>query len=160
MVELTVDMRMDGHSMKRGLGAISMTLATLVAAPAMAQNQAPAPAQPPATLDERLGCGMMLVSFDEVAKVIPALGQRFGGANREGGMAMMRMMAANATLTYNAAFAEAAAQGVGPADTHRRAVAFLAQRFAGVKDMRSGEGRRVTMALFNRCATVMAPPTP
>lgn len=146
--------------MKRGLGAISMTLATLMAAPAMGQNQAAAPVPPPATLDERLGCGMMLVSFDEVVRVIPAVGQRFGGPNREGGMAMMRMMAANATLTYNAAFAEAAAQGVGPADTHRRAVAFIAQRFEGAKDIKRSEGHRAMMALFNRCVTVVATPVP
>lgn len=142
---------MNGHSMKRGLGAISMTIASLIAGPAMAQSQAP-------SLDERLGCGMMLVSFDEMVKVIPALGQGFGGPNREAGEAMMRMMAANAAVTYNAAFVEAAAQGGAPADTHRRAVAFIGARFGGVKDAKSTDGRRATMALLSRCATVVAPP--
>lgn len=145
---------MYGHSMKRRLGAISMTIATLFAVPAVAQ--APAEAAAPASLDERLGCGMMLVSFDEMVKVIPALGQSVGGANREAGMAMMKMMAANAALTYNAAFAEAAAQGGAPADTHRRAVAFIGSRFGDVKDAKSNDGRRTTTALLNRCATVVA----
>lgn len=149
---------MYGHSMKRRLGAISMTIATLFAVPAVAQGQATGQAEAagPASLDERLGCGMMLVSFDEMVKVIPALGQSVGGANREAGMAMMRMMAANAALTYDAAFSEAAAQGARPADTHRRAVAFIGSRFEGVKDAKSSDGRRATMGLLNRCATVVA----
>jgi hypothetical protein len=141
--------------MKRGLGAITMTIAWLIAGPTLAQDPTAAPV---ATPDERLGCGMMLVSFDEMVKVIPALGQGLGGSNREAGVAMMRMMGTTGALTYNAAFAEAAAQGAAPADIHRRAIAFIGQRFDGVKDARSGEGRRVMMALFNRCATVVAAP--
>lgn len=131
-----------------------MTAGLLIGGPTLAQSSAAAPV---ATLDERLGCGMMFVSFDEMVKVIPALGQGLG-SNREGGVAMMRMMGTTGALTYNAAFAEAAAQGAAPADTHRRAIAFIGERFGGVKDARSGEGRRVMMMLFNRCATVVAGP--
>ena len=145
--------------MKIAVGAIFATV--LVATPvlaATAQKATPRPAAPavaPASLDERLGCGVMLVTIDEVLQRNPQLAAKF--AQGDGGGAamvpMFRLLGASGGILLDQAYAEGATQGQTPTALYRRGVANLSAQFA------NGADKDVAMAAFSRCMQVATPET-
>ena len=145
--------------MKIAVGAIFATV--LVATPvlaATAQKTTPKPATPataPASLDERLGCGVMLVTIDEVLQRNPQLAAKF--AQGDGGAAamvpMFRLLGASGGILLDQAYAEGATQGQTPTGLYRRGVANLSAQFA------NGADKDVAMAAFSRCMQVATPET-
>ena len=85
--------------MKTTIGAILATALVTFAGPVLAATtpkataQAPAPAPEataPASLDERLGCGVLLVTIDEVLQRNPQLAAKFSNGDKSSS-AMMPM---------------------------------------------------------------------
>ena len=135
------------HSMKYPLGAMAMTISLAVASGAVAQP----------SLDERLGCGLMLVSIDEMVKTYPSLAAQVS-KNGQAATGMLRMLAASGATLFDAASLEAAGQGMSPAVIHRRSLAHVTRAFAGLKGPNDPEANARFMTLLDRCITAAAPP--
>lgn len=143
--------------MKIAVGAIFATV--LVATPvlaATAQKATPKPATPavaPASLDERLGCGVMLVTIDEVLQRNPELAAKFakGDSSSAAMMPMFRLLGVSGGIMLDQAYAEGATQGLTPTVLYRRGVANLSSQFA------NGADKDVAIAAFSRCMQVAAP---
>jgi hypothetical protein len=143
--------------MKIAVGAIFATV--LVATPVLAatpQKAAPQPATPaaaPASLDERLGCGVMLVTIDEVLQRNPELAAKFakGDSSSAAMMPMFRVLGASGGILLDRAYAEGATQGQTPTVLYRRGIANLSSQFA------NGADKDVAIAAFSRCMQVAAP---
>jgi hypothetical protein len=145
--------------MKIAVGAI-LTAALAFAAPAYAASvqkaapEAPAPAAvAPASLDERLGCGVMLVTIDEVLQRNPQLAAKFSQGDKSSAamMPLFRVLGASGGILLDKAYAEGVAQGQTPTVLYRRGVAELSSKFA------NGGGKEEAMAMFSRCMQVAAP---
>jgi hypothetical protein len=153
--------------MKTTIGAIVVTTLIAIAAPVSASTPkvaaqattppetAPLPqdAAAPASLDERLGCGVLLVTIDEVLQRNPQLAAKFakGESGSAAMMPMFRLLGVSGGTMLDAAYAEGAAQGLKPTALYRRGVANLSARFA------QGGGKDEAMAVFGRCMQVAAP---
>lgn len=127
-------------------------------APAKAPVQAPVEttpeAQGPATLDERLGCGVMLVTIDEVLQRNPQLAAKFSQGNSAGAamVPMFKLLGVSGGQVLDKAYAEGVAQGSTPSMLYRRGVAALS-----AKINQDGGGKDQAMAVFSRCMSVAAP---
>lgn len=150
--------------MKTTFGAILAGVLVFGAAPALAASPAVvAPAQipeptPVGSLDERLGCGVMLVTLDEVLQRNPQLTAKMGQS--EGGAAMapmLRMLGASGETMLDRAYAEGATQGLTPTALYRRGVANLSAAFSGFKPGNDAQVKTQAMALFTRCVGIAAP---
>ena len=149
--------------MKITIGAILAIALVASAAPALAAStpkiasQAAAPVAPdtaaPASLDERLGCGVMLVTVDEVLQRNPQLASRFSKGDKSSAamMPMFRLLGVSGGTMLDKAYAEGSAQGLTPTMLYRRGVANLSTKFA------QGGGQDQVMALFGRCMQVASP---
>ncbi len=150
--------------MKIAAGVILTVALAVVSAPAFAatgQKTAPAPeAAPPAAvaiapadLDERLGCGVMLVTIDEVLQRNPQLAAKFSQGDKSSAamMPLFRVLGASGGILLDKAYAEGAAQGQTPTVLYRRGLAELSSKFA------NGGGKEEAMAMFSRCMQVAAP---
>jgi hypothetical protein len=153
--------------MKTTFGAILAGVLVLAASPALAASadrtapaQAPAPtdkalqAEGPATLDERLGCGVMLVTIDEVLQRNPQLAAKFSQGNGAGAamVPMFKLLGVSGGQVLDKAYAEGVAQGEAPSALYRRGVAALS-----AKINQGGGGKDQAMAVFSRCMSVAAP---
>ena len=108
--------------MKTMIGVVLATTvaafaAPVVAAPADKPAQAVAPptiaqSAAPATLDERLGCGVLLVTIDEVLQRNPQLAAQFskGDKNSAAMIPMFRLLGASGEVMLDKAYAEGATQ--------------------------------------------------
>ena len=150
--------------MKTTVSAILASVLVLTAAPALAASgdRTVAKQTPnldePATLDERLGCGVLLVTFDEVLQSNPQLSDKL--AEGEGGAAMvpmLRMLGASGEIMLDRAYAEGAAQGLKPTALYRRGVANISGVFAGIKSSTDERIKTQAMTLFTRCVSIAAP---
>jgi hypothetical protein len=158
--------------MKTTIGAILATTLIAFAGPVLAastpkaaiQTTAPPPISPtipsapqettaPATLDERLGCGVLLVTIDEVLQRNPQLAAKFSKGDRTSAamMPMFRLLGASGGTMLDKAYAEGATQGLTPTALYRRGVAELSSKFA------QGGGKDEAMAVFGRCMQVASP---
>ena len=154
--------------MKTMIGAILATTLIGFAGPVLAAstpkvaNQATTPpaiasapedAAGPASLDERLGCGVMLVTIDEVLQRNPQLAAKFSKGDKSSAalIPMFRLLGASGGTMLDKAYAEGAAQGQTPTALYRRGVAQLSSRFA------QGGGKDEAMAVFSRCMQVATP---
>ena len=152
--------------MKITIGAILAVALVASAAPAFAastpkaasQAAAPSAATPPdaaapASLDERLGCGVLLVTIDEVLQRNPQLAARFSKGDKSSAamMPMFRLLGVSGGTMLDKAYAEGSAQGLTPTALYRRGVANLSTKFA------QGGGQDEAMALFGRCMQVASP---
>jgi hypothetical protein len=148
--------------MKTIVGAILVATVLAAAAPAMADSVDKTAAKPPlaqaapaapASLDERLGCGVMLVTIDEVLQRNPELATKLskGDGSSAAMLPMFRMLGASGEILLDKAYAEGLAQGQTPTGLYRRGVANLSANFA------AGQGKEQAMALFTRCMAVVAP---
>jgi len=153
--------------MKTTFGAILAGVLVLAASPALAASgdrtapaQIPAPAEKtpeaegPATLDERLGCGVLLVTIDEVLQRNPQLAADFSKGNSAGAamVPMFKLLGASGGLMLDKAYAEGVAQGQSPTVLYRRGVAALSAKIT-----QGGGGKDQAMAVFGRCMSVAAP---
>jgi len=122
-------------------------------APAPSAAASPAEAAIPATLDERLGCGVLLVTIDEVLQRNPQLVAQFskGDKNSAAMVPMFRLLGASGGTMLDKAYAEGASQGLTPTALYRRGVAQLSAKFA------QGGGKDQAMAVFGRCMQVASP---
>ena len=146
--------------MKTAIGAILATALVAFAGPVLAaatpkaagQTTAPS-ATAPATLDERLGCGVLLVTIDEVLQRNPQLAAKFSQGDKSSAamMPMFRLLGVSGGVMLDKAYAEGAAQGQTPTALYRRGVAQLSSRFA------QGGGKDEAMAVFGRCMEVASP---
>jgi hypothetical protein len=150
--------------MKSMFGAILAGATLLTGAPALAASgDRTAPAQTPATeapatLDERLGCGVLLVTIDEVLQRNPQLTDK--ASSGDGGKAMvpmLRMLGASGEIMLDKAYAEGATQGLKPTALYRRGVANLSAAFSGIKSSNDERIKTQAMALFTRCVSIAAP---
>ncbi|MFZ0267592.1 hypothetical protein [Caulobacter sp.] len=150
--------------MKFTFSAILIGVLALTTAPASAASgdqtvpqQIPA-TEAPATLDERLGCGVMLVTLDEVLQRNPQLGQAISkGENGSVMGPMIRMLGASGELMLDQAYAEGATQGLKPTALYRRGVTSLSSAFSGIKSSTDERVKTQAMALFTRCVSIAAP---
>lgn len=150
--------------MKTTFGAILTGVLILIASPSLAASAKTAAAQAPvdktlgaegpATLDERLGCGVMLVTIDEVLQRNPQLAAQFSKDNSTGAamVPMFKLLGASGGQVLDKAYAEGVAQGASPSTLYRRGVAALSARIN-----QGGGGKDQAMAVFSRCMTVAAP---
>jgi hypothetical protein len=151
--------------MKTIVSAILASVVVLSAAPALAASgdrTATAKTVPavdePATLDERVGCGVLLVTFDEVLQRNPQLADSM--SKGEGGAAlvpMLRMLGASGEIMLDKAYAEGAVQGLKPTALYRRGVANISGVFQGIKSSNDERIKTQAMALFTRCVSIAAP---
>ncbi len=140
---------------------VSATLATVVlaaAGPVLAASTTQEAARPSAApaltaLDDRLGCGVLLVTIDEVLQRNPQLATKFskGDGSAAAMLPMFRMLGASGELMLDKAYAEGVAQGVTPTALYRRGVAKLSASFA------NGGGKEEAMAVFTNCMAIAAP---
>ncbi len=152
--------------MKITIGVIVAATVAVLAGPVSAATpgkaaQAVAPSTPapsstavaPATLDERLGCGVLLVTIDEVLQRNPQLAAQFskGDKNSAAMIPMFRLLGASGGIMLDKAYAEGATQGLTPTTLYRRGVAELSSKFA------QGGGKDEAMAMFGRCMQVASP---
>jgi len=145
--------------MKTIVSAILAAAVTVAAGPVLAATtpkaapKAAAGATLPASLDERLGCGVMLVTIDEVLQRNPQLAAKFskGDSGSAAMMPMFRLLGASGGILLDKAYAEGAVQGQTPTGLYRRGVANLSAQFA------DGGGKEEAMAVFSRCMQVAAP---
>jgi len=151
--------------MKTTFSAILTGVLVLAASPvlaATADRTAPAQvpvetapeAEGPASLDERLGCGVLLVTIDEVLQRNPQLAADFSKGNSAGAamVPMFKLLGASGGLMLDKAYAEGAAQGQSPTVLYRRGVAALSAKIT-----QGGGGKDQAMAMFGRCMAVTAP---
>jgi hypothetical protein len=134
------------------LAATTPKVATQTTAPPAIAG-APDAAAGPATLDERLGCGVLLVTIDEVLQRNPQLAAKFSSGDKSSAamMPMFRLLGVSGGVLLDKAYAEGAAQGQTPTALYRRGVAQLSSRFA------QGGGKDEAMAVFGRCMQVASP---
>ena len=154
--------------MKFTLGAVLATALVAIAAPvsaattpkAAAQAAAPPATTPPtletetpASLDERLGCGVLLVTIDEVLQRNPQLAARLskGDKNSAAMIPLFRVLGASGGILLDKAYAEGVAQGLTPTTLYRRGVANMSSKFG------QGAGKDEAMAMFGRCMQVASP---
>ena len=153
--------------MKTMISAILATTLVALAGPVLAasttkvSSQTTAPpaiasapqAAGPASLDERLGCGVMLVTIDEVLQRNPQLADKFSKGDKSSAalIPMFRLQGASGGTILDKAYAEGAAQGQTPTALYRGGVAQLSSRFA------QGGGKDEAMAVFTRCMQVASP---
>ncbi|EJL35597.1 hypothetical protein PMI01_01275 [Caulobacter sp. AP07] len=144
--------------MKTIVSAILVAAVFGAAGPAVAASAAKSATQPvtqtaPAGLDERLGCGVMLVTIDEILQRNPDLATKFskGDGSSAAMLPMLRMLGASGEILLDKAYAEGLAQGQTPTVLYRRGVANLSANFA------AGGGKDQAMAVFTRCMAVAAP---
>ena len=151
--------------MKTTFGAILAGVLVLAASPALAASgdrtapaqvpaeTAPLPEAPP-SLDERLGCGVMLVTIDEVLQRNPQLAAKFSQGNSTGAamVPMFKLLGASGGQVLDKAYAEGVARGEAPSALYRRGVAALS-----AKMNQGGGGKDQAMAVFSRCMSVAAP---
>jgi hypothetical protein len=113
--------------MKVTIGAILATTLVAFASPVLAAATPKAAAQTtpppldaaaPASLDERLGCGVMLVTIDEVLQRNPQLVAKFSQGDKNGAamVPMFRLLGASGGILLDKAYAEGAAQGQAVGD--------------------------------------------
>jgi len=123
------------------------------AVPPPATGGLPAETTAPASLDERLGCGVLLVTIDEVLQRNPQLSARFSKGDKASAamIPMFRLLGASGGTMLDKAYAEGAAQGLTPTALYRRGVADMSARFA------KGGGKDEAMAVFARCMQVASP---
>lgn len=123
-------------------------------APAQATAETTPQAEGPATLDERLGCGVMLVTIDEVLQRNPQLAAKFSQGNGAGAamVPMFKLLGVSGGQVLDKAYAEGVAQGSTPSTLYRRGVAALS-----AKINQDGGGKDQAMAVFSRCMSVAAP---
>ncbi|HWW24517.1 MAG TPA: hypothetical protein VNZ85_01325 [Caulobacter sp.] len=151
--------------MKTTFSAILAGVLVLAASPVLAASgdrtaptQVPVETTPqaegPATLDERLGCGVMLVTIDEVLQRNPQLAAKFSQGNSAGAamVPMFKLLGVSGGQVLDKAYAEGAAQGATPSTLYRRGVAALS-----AKINQGGGGKDQAMAVFSRCMSVAAP---
>ncbi|WP_165188617.1 hypothetical protein [Caulobacter soli] len=147
--------------MKTMIGATFAIALTAFAAPALAvsTSKTATPAAPkataaettPASLDERLGCGVLLVTIDEVLRRNPELAAKFSGGDKSSSMTpMFRLLGASGGVMLDEAYAEGATQGLTPTALYRRGVADLSTKFAQ-------SGKDQAMAVLGRCMQVATP---
>ena len=134
------------------LAATTPKVATQATTPPAA---APAAAAAPASLDERLGCGVLLVMIDEVLQRNPQLAAKFSRGDKSSAamIPMFRLLGVSGGTMLDKAYAEGATQGLTPTALYRRGVAELSSKFA------NGGGKEEAMAMFSRCMQVAAPPS-
>ncbi|MDG2522757.1 hypothetical protein P7B02_14555 [Caulobacter segnis] len=127
------------------IAALAATL--LVSVPSLAA------AQSPASLEERTGCAVFLLTANEMAARFPEM---FKGDDAEMAQSMFRLMSAAGAPLLDAAFAEGAAQGKSAAEMYRAGLGYNLDAFKGVgpKDPRF---KSRGMALTKRCMAVAAP---
>ncbi|HWU12385.1 MAG TPA: hypothetical protein VN157_00065 [Caulobacter sp.] len=151
--------------MKTTFSAILAGVLVVAASPALAasgERTAPAQvpvekspeAEGPASLDERLGCGVMLVTIDEVLQRNPQLAAKFSQGNNAGAamVPMFKLLGVSGGQVLDKAYAEGVAQGSTPSTLYRRGVAALS-----AKINQDGGSKDQAMAVFSRCMSVAAP---
>ena len=155
--------------MKTTFGAILAGVLVLAASPALAASgdrttpaqvpaqtpvEKPPEAEGPPSLDERLGCGVMLVTIDEVLQRNPQLAASFSKGNSAGAtmVPMFKLLGVSGGQVLDKAYAEGVAQGAAPSALYRRGVAALSARIN-----QGGGGKDQAMAVFSRCMSVAAP---
>lgn len=158
--------------MKTTFGAILTGVLMLTASSALAASgdrtspaKSPPPSAPslsaqvpdagaPATLDERLGCGVLLVTIDEVLQRNPQLAAKFSSDSTGAAMMpMFKLLGVSGGTMLDKAYADGATQGQTPTVLYRRGVAALSSKFA------NGGGKDQAMAVFGRCMAIAAPPS-
>ncbi|MDB5457746.1 MAG: hypothetical protein JWP92_3331 [Caulobacter sp.] len=138
--------------MKTTLSAILIAVSAL-ASPALAQAPTAAP-----SLDERVACGVMLVSIDELGRRYPGMMDGMG-KDKATGAAITRMMGVSGAMLLDAAYAEGSTQGLKPSDLYRRGVGHVATIFKGVESPTNAAAKQRALALLNRCMMVATPTT-
>lgn len=151
--------------MKTTFSAILTSVLVLAASPVLAASadrttpaQVPAEKAPeaegPASLDERLGCGVLLVTIDEVLQRNPQLAADFSKGNSAGAamVPMFKLLGASGGQMLDKAYAEGVAQGQSPTVLYRRGVAALSAKIT-----QGGGGKDQAMAMFGRCMAVATP---
>jgi len=151
--------------MKTTFSAILTSVLVLAAFPVLAASadrttpaQVPVEKTPeaegPASLDERLGCGVLLVTIDEVLQRNPQLAADFSKGNGAGAamVPMFKLLGASGGQMLDKAYAEGVAQGQSPTVLYRRGVAALSAKIT-----QGGGGKDQAMAMFGRCMAVATP---
>lgn len=149
--------------MKSPINAILVGVAVLAASPALAASgDRTAPAKAPVagapSLDERLGCGVMLVTLDEVLQRNPQLVSKMSTSDGSAAMVpLIRMLGASGEVMLDKAYEEGGVQGMKPTAMYRRGVANLSATFAGISSAKDDQMKEQAVALFTRCVSIAAP---
>ena len=149
--------------MKSTVSAILVGIAVLSASPVLAASgDRTAPTQAPVagapSLDERLGCGVMLVTLDEVLQRNPQLVGKMSKTDGSAAMVpLIRMLGASGEVMLDKAYEEGGVEGLKPTALYRRGVANLTATLAGINSTNSDQVKEQAVALFTRCVSIAAP---
>jgi hypothetical protein len=151
--------------MKSTVSAILVGMAVSSASSAIAATSVPTtPTQPQtpvagaASLDERLGCGVMLVTLDEVLQRNPQLvGKMSNGDGSAAMVPMIRMLGASGEIMLDKAYDEGVSQGLKPTAMYRRGVANLSATLVGAGSAQGDQMKEQAMAMFTRCVSIAVP---
>ncbi|WP_143755155.1 hypothetical protein [Caulobacter sp. B11] len=145
--------------MKMTLSAILAAAVLFGVTPVAAAPQPSAPALL-ITADQKLGCAVVFVGFDEVLRRNPGLTEKLAGANDDDGAKaigpLFKMMGKSGEIALNDSMNAAIAKGEKPSEVLRRGVASMATLMveAPIKPGQDANEQR-GMALFSHCLEVM-----
>jgi hypothetical protein len=127
--------------------------------PAAVKPPPPVPISAGVKADQKLGCAVVFVGFDEIVRGNPGLMSKFddGDGSSKAIAPMLKMLGVSGEAILNDALTQAVAKGEKPADLYRRGIASLSAMIANTPTTKTGDaanGER-GVAIFTDCMSLM-----
>lgn len=127
--------------------------------PAAVKPPPPVPISAAVKADQRLGCAVVFVAFDEIVRSNPGLMSKFdkGDGSSKAVAPMLKMLGVSGEAILDDTLTQAVAKGEKPTVVYRRGIASLSAMIANTPVTKTGDaanGER-GIALFADCMSLM-----
>lgn len=127
--------------------------------PSVAKPPPPVPISAAVKADQKLGCAVVFVGFDEIVRSNPGLMNKFddGDGSSKAVAPMLKMLGVSGEAIMNDILTQAVARGEKPTDVYRRGIASLSAMIANTPVTKTGDaanGER-GIAIFTDCMSLM-----
>ncbi|CAN5430795.1 hypothetical protein BH10PSE3_BH10PSE3_14660 [soil metagenome] len=119
----------------------------------------PAPISAGVKADQKLGCAVVFVGFDEIVRGNPGLISKFddGDGSSKAIAPMLKMLGVSGEAIINDILTQAVAKGEKPTDVYRRGIASLSAMVANAPVTKKGDAANQErgVAIFTDCLSLM-----
>lgn len=127
--------------------------------PSVVKPTAPMPISAAIKADQKLGCAVVFVAFDEIVRSNPGLIGKFdnGDGSSKAVAPMLKMLGVSGEAILDDTLNQAVAKGEKPTDVYRRGIASLSAMIANTPVTKTGDaanGER-GIAIFTDCLSLM-----
>jgi len=127
--------------------------------PAAVKPPPPVPISAAVKADQKLGCAVVFVGFDEIVRSNPGLMSKFddGDGSSKAIAPMLKMLGVSGESIINDTLTQAVAKGEKPSDVYRRGITSLSAMVANTPVTKKGDAANEErgIAIFTDCLSLM-----